>query len=237
MQMPPAQVGEFESIPVAARPPRIWFVQVLRAVACLMVVAMHYGGGFVTEPQAISRLCLFPPLTDLPRLAYLRPILWMTSYGIFPSAVGVALFFLVSGFVIPYSLQRNGLGGFAIRRFFRIYPTLWVVQILVLTTLAWQAHKHGIAFPYRPALVASNALLINSYLGHLFIEGVCWTLLVEEMFYLICSVCAWRRVLDNPATVLLVSLGLTGIALVSYHAADMPGIHAQIALYWLVVTP
>jgi peptidoglycan/LPS O-acetylase OafA/YrhL len=35
-------------------------------------------------------------------------------------------------------------------------------------------------------------------------------LLVEELFYALCAVCAWRRVLDRPATVLLVALGAAG---------------------------
>jgi peptidoglycan/LPS O-acetylase OafA/YrhL len=212
---------------------RIWFAQALRAVACLTVVAIHYGSTFVTEPEVVSRICLFPPLTGLPLPGYLRPIGWLHSWGVFPSAVGVAVFFLVSGFVIPFSLERNSLRGFFIRRFFRIYPCLWVVQILVLGALTWQAHWHSTPFLYSPGVIASNAVLLNSYLAHLFIEPVCWSLLVEELFYLICALCAWRGVLGRPVAIGLIALGLTGISLVSFDARYLPGIRSQTALYWL----
>ncbi len=38
-------------------------------------------------------------------------------------AFGVALFFLISGFVIPLSFQSYGRLDFLVARFFRIYPT------------------------------------------------------------------------------------------------------------------
>ena len=105
-------------------------------------------------------------------------------------------------------LERNGLGGFFTRRFFRLYPTLWAVQLIILAVLALHASHYHLPYPHGPAGVVSNALLVHAYVGLPAIEGVCWTLLIEELFYAICAVCAWRRVLDKPATIMLVGLGL-----------------------------
>jgi peptidoglycan/LPS O-acetylase OafA/YrhL len=213
---------------------RLWFAQALRALACLLVVAEHYSAAFLVVHEGVARLALFPPLTGLPFPSYLRIVGWLFNHHVLPSTFGVALFFLVSGFVIPFSLQRNSLGGFFIRRFFRLYPTLWMVQILLLIVLARQAHRYHLDFPHTPGTVASNALLLSSYLGHSLIEAVCWTLLVEELFYAICAVCAWRRVLHRPSTVLVIAVMLTGLALACPGippAADAP--LWRTALYWL----
>jgi peptidoglycan/LPS O-acetylase OafA/YrhL len=202
-------------------------------VACLTVVVTHYAADFISNHEIIARQCLFPPLTHLPPLPCQKLLGWLVALGVWPSIVGVSLFFLVSGFVIPFSLQRNSLSGFFVRRFFRIYPTLWAVLLLLLTVLAFQAYRHEIVFPYSPAMIGSNALLIQGYVGHPFIEGVCWTLLVEELFYALCAVCAWQRVLDRPATVLVVALGLVGLVFACSFGLTHVGPGWQSCLYWL----
>ena len=216
-------------------PRRIWFAHALRALACLVVVAEHYSAAFIVVQEGIARGALFPPLTGLPFPDYLHFIgFFFTNCHVLPSTIGVALFFLVSGFVIPFSLEQNNLRGFFVRRFFRLYPLLWVVLLFDLALLAFQAHRYHLAFPHTPAIIGSNALLINSYLGHPFIETVCWTLLVEELFYAICALCAWRRVLDKPITVVLIALGLTGLALASASIALSPALPIwQTTLHYL----
>jgi peptidoglycan/LPS O-acetylase OafA/YrhL len=192
---------------------RIWFAQALRAFACVVVVACHYGHLFVLAPDTVGRLCSCPPLTDLPRPAYLRAFelcdAWRFSAGDF----AVALLFLVSGFVIPYSLRRNTLAGFFVRRFFRLYPLLWVVQLLVVAAVALNARHYGLPFPFSRTALAGNALLLAQYIGLPVVEAVTWTLLVEEMFYALAAFCAWRRLLDRPAAVLLAALAAAAVAL------------------------
>jgi peptidoglycan/LPS O-acetylase OafA/YrhL len=191
----------------AAGADRIWFAQALRAFACLLVVGTHCGHLFVLAPDTVSRLCLCPPLEGLPRPAYLRVFEFCDSWHFSVGDFGVALLFLVSGFVIPFSLRRNTLAGFFVRRFFRLYPMLWLVQLLLLAVLAFNARHYGLLFPFGKRVVAGNALLLSQYLGQPVLEAVTWTLLVEELFYALCALCAWRGVLDRPATVLLVALG------------------------------
>jgi peptidoglycan/LPS O-acetylase OafA/YrhL len=194
----------------------VWFAQALRGVACLIVVVHHYADYFVCCQADIARICLVPPLTGLPRPACLGVLHFFASWGVPAGQFGVSLFFLVSGFVIPYSLGRHTPGGFFVRRFFRLYPTLWVVQALVLCVLALNARWFGTHFPFTPAPVLTNAFLLNRYLRHPFIEPVCWTLLVEEVFYAVCAACAWRGVLDRPRAVGLLALALTAGGFIRY---------------------
>src|SRR5262245_28055169 len=114
------------SAPEPANGQRVWFAQALRGVACLLVVITHCGYVFVEHPKVAAAMGLFPPLTDLPRPAYLGFFHFLAAHHLSLGFFGVVLFFLTSGFVIPYSLGRNSLGGFFLRRFFRLYPTLWL---------------------------------------------------------------------------------------------------------------
>ena len=125
--------------------PRFWFIQALRAVACLTVVAIHYGQLFVAGHQAVAGVCLFPPLTNLPKPAYWGLLEALVRWQLYPATIAVFLFFLVSGFVIANSLERTGVGAFTVRRFLRLYPTLWAAQLLVLGALAWQADPGELA--------------------------------------------------------------------------------------------
>jgi len=105
---------------------RVWFAQALRGLACLIVVWQHLGHDFLAEPGLVSVVAF---TRRDPTLASRAPAIQSTIFGWFdtvhlgPGTFGVGLFFLISGFVIPFSLERNTVGGFFTRRFFRLYPT------------------------------------------------------------------------------------------------------------------
>lgn len=48
---------------------------------------------------------------------------------------GVPIFFMVSGYLVTLSCQRNSLATYAIHRGLRIFPLLWVSSLLLLTIL------------------------------------------------------------------------------------------------------
>jgi len=191
---------------------RVWFAQALRGVACLIVVVEHLGHDYFATPGVVSLLAFTPPDS---RLVIPSPALqtsvfgWLDKVHVWPGAFGVALFFLISGFVIPFSLERNTVGGFFIRRFFRLYPTLWTAIGLTLAVLAVQAWFLGAAFPYGARVVGSSGGLFGVYLGKPWVDPVYWTLAIEEIFYVIAALCAWRGVLHRRATVVLVAAALT----------------------------
>jgi peptidoglycan/LPS O-acetylase OafA/YrhL len=191
----------------------VWFAQAIRGVACLMVVWAHLAQLFALAPGLAGQLALFPPLAGLLRPAYLGLTDFLESWHVSLAMLGVALFFLTSGFVIPLSLERHAPRAFFLRRFFRLYPTLWTALFLILALLAFQSRSHGLTFPFGARAIASNALLLNTYTGAPFVEAVCWTLVVEEMFYAVCAACAWGGVLARPGALLLLGLGLSVLAL------------------------
>ncbi len=125
--------------------------------------------------------------------------------------VGVVAFFMISGFVIPGSLEKQSTGRFVINRIFRLYPVYWI-SILVVIALS-------------PSIFAIKQILINltmmqRMLGTADIEMVYWTLQVELIFYVICLVLYYFNKLFNERInsiiiLLLLSLSMIG-SLVRY---------------------
>lgn len=96
-----------------------------------------------------------------------------------PGVFGVVLFFIVSGFVMPMSASGNfNWRTFAIRRFFRIYPLVFTVFILLATIFA-TAGKYT-AYDW-----LANFFLVQDYVGASPIWGVTWTLSLEIIWYFI----------------------------------------------------
>lgn len=179
------------SAPAAAE--RLRYIDALRAIAALLVVLLHtlqsFGGygGPAMGGQALAQWALD---LDLGR-------------------IGVVVFFLISGFVIPSSLRMDRpapLAGFAIRRLWRIYPAYWL-SIPASILAAWWLW--GRSFGPVDALV--NATLLQELVGVPAASGVYWTLLVELVFYALCMLLAWRGSLDRAAHLGVLALALLGL--------------------------
>ncbi|GAA4593612.1 acyltransferase [Planotetraspora phitsanulokensis] len=101
---------------------------------------------------------------------------------------GVLVFFLVSGYVIPASLERRGdVRGFWITRFFRVYP-LWGLAAIVGTVfgavgvysvLPAQAARHPVTFTLAHVTMLQDLLQVPG------VVNVFWTLSYEMAFYLL----------------------------------------------------
>jgi peptidoglycan/LPS O-acetylase OafA/YrhL len=108
---------------------------------------------------------------------------------------GVLLFFLVSGYVIPMSLERHGsLRRFWVGRLFRIYPAYLLSAGLTLALVA--AGRTGLPLSLRQETVTGvlgHATMMTDFLGVRGVVRVFWTLSYEMTFYLIVAgLFVWR---------------------------------------------
>ena len=108
-------------------------------------------------------------------------------YRVFdPGLYGVFVFFMVSGYIVPASLERKGsVRGFWVSRVFRLYP-LYLVG-LVVAVLLWKVHLGLIArtnYDGKTALL-THALMLSNVLGTQNAIDVIWTLSYEMAFYLL----------------------------------------------------
>ena len=84
---------------------RIRFANQLRGLAALCVAVSHLIGVYWALPDVVSAVTATapPPPAPYPDLFWLVLRQWF-NLGPF----GVALFFLISGMVVPFSLERHG---------------------------------------------------------------------------------------------------------------------------------
>ncbi|WP_051711452.1 acyltransferase family protein [Streptomyces sp. NRRL S-350] len=140
---------------------RLGWLDALRGIAALSVAVYHLALPFV-----------WLHADHVPR--YLDP-------GIF----GVMLFFLVSGYIIPASLERRGdVRAFWAGRYFRIYPVVIVAVVASLLVLP-RSHTvvQGWAFDHPLLTLAGNGLMVQDMMGVTNVIGVMWTLTYEMVFY------------------------------------------------------
>ncbi|QXJ26675.1 acyltransferase [Actinomadura graeca] len=105
-----------------------------------------------------------------------------------PGRYGVMVFFLVSGYIVPASLERRGsVRGFWIGRFFRIYPLLAVACLVaVLPFLLGVLGLRAGLERYDPVTaVLAHMTMLQDLLGVPNAINVLWTLSYEMAFYLL----------------------------------------------------
>lgn len=196
--------------PPAPGSSRVWFAQALRAVACGLVVLAHYLS-FPAAQDGIARLTHTRPLDGLP-IESIAPLFFTARWHIPLQCVAVCLFFLVSGFVIPFSLEQGTWRTFAVRRIFRLYPTLWVCALITMTALGLVTHQRGLPFPIAGRDLLPNATLLAPYLASPWIDPAYWTLAIEELFYLVAGFAAAVGLLRSATVVVAFGTLMTAAA-------------------------
>ena len=140
------------------------------------------------------------------------------SLGVF----GVATFFLVSGFIIPVSLERySSLQRFWEARFFRLFPMYWVSLLLAVSLGVVGVFNLPPRFYSHPvATVLGNTSMLQTFFGIPNVIGVYWTLSLELVFYVLCSALffigalsktslwAWSAIAGNLLLALALGFGL-----------------------------
>jgi peptidoglycan/LPS O-acetylase OafA/YrhL len=141
---------------------RLAWLDALRGLAALAVVLDHATALVVTSVHS-----------------FLYQWLNLGQYGVF-------VFFLVSGYIIPASLERKGsIRSFWISRGFRLYP-LYVLAIIasgVAYAVGYGTVRGAQHHPVQSA--AADLLMLPNVLGGPNVPNVTWTLSYEMVFYLL----------------------------------------------------
>jgi peptidoglycan/LPS O-acetylase OafA/YrhL len=160
---------------------RSTFIDALRGIAALSVTCYHiFRYGPFPEPAAE----IIPEFLQT----------WF-DHG----WIGVQVFFVISGFVIAYSLRGSWITpgftvNYAFRRSLRLDPPYWTTITIVLL-LHWLMHLHlgfesplDIPTPMDPPfswhVVVSHLLYLQGLMGYENLSAGFWTLCIEVQFYL-----------------------------------------------------
>lgn len=171
---------------------RYHFIDALRGVAVLLVLVIH-----------ISEVYVQISSNGRHSGAWIARISHEFDFG----RMGVTIFFLISGFVIPSSLSGTRISGsvkFLISRFFRLFPLFWISVFVSLVTQDWTAGKYP-----SWSEVALNLTMMPEFFGVIPINGAYWTLAVELVFYTSCLILFLTFGIKNLNVISLLCLALT----------------------------
>ncbi len=144
--------------------------------------------------------------------------IWFIPLG--PGVAGVALFFFISGYVIPLSAGRTlDWRSFFVRRIFRIYPLYLAALALIFATAVCGIVPNWADMPGAPpSRWIANLLLIQDFVRVKAFLGVSWTLAIELIWYALFAITVLAfgpraaKVLDTAIPACLVLLAVTSVA-------------------------
>lgn len=170
----------------AAAPHRLVFANQLRGLAALSVAGSHLVGVFwVMRPFVALATASRAQEGEPPGLLALFSYPWL-NFG----PLGVGIFFLISGLVIPISLAHHSRATFLAARLLRIYPVYIAAVAIEVALLHANSAFWGVPVPFGHWAVLSNALLIYNAVGQPSMDLVNWTLCIELKFYLLVALLA-----------------------------------------------
>jgi len=140
--------------------PRLAFLDSLRLLAAGLVFAQH----LFEKRDGLFKTWLIP---------------------LAPGVMGVAIFFFISGYVIPMA-ARSGFNvrDFMVRRVFRIFP-VYIATLLLMAAAGASGFLPNFAFiaEASPIVWLANLSLVSDYIGIKTFLGVSWTLAIELVWY------------------------------------------------------
>lgn len=186
------------------KPQRFLFVDGLRGLAALSVVLFH----FLDAVNQTAQPWIWPALERL------------FSYGY----LGVDVFFVISGFVIPFSVRNaeptpGFLLRFGVRRSIRLDPPYWFTILLELCAIKLGLMLFpalGTPFPSLEQIL-THFVYAQEILGHGSIVAIFWTLCYEVQFYLVfVGALVMARSLAGSAGPRVASVLMTGLGAAAF---------------------
>ncbi|KRR23881.1 hypothetical protein CQ14_22910 [Bradyrhizobium lablabi] len=173
----------------------------MRGIAALTVALMHVSSSFVELPGR--------SVLDKAGLFAVQAL--SNGYG------AVVAFFVISGFVLARSLDRNfDIVRFVIARVFRLYPA----AIATVATFAAVHYCFGFSV-YPKASFAPLNVLANMLMLRVDIDLVMWSMKAEVAATPLIILCAWLFRRYGMGTVIAVAVALFALAFVGQFAKSI----------------
>lgn len=146
---------------------RFHFIDGLRGIAALMVMLFHFYSLINKNTGA-----------NLP-----------LDFVFLKGHLGVQIFFVLSGFVIAYSIRHASLDlqfgtRFFLRRSLRLDPPYWIALLTMVFLSATSALLLKKEIPFSTSTLFANIFYVQDFLGYERLLPVSWTLCIELQFYL-----------------------------------------------------
>jgi hypothetical protein len=196
-------------------------IDALRGVAAIWVACFHFYGGLSNQ---------------FTRHTFVNPFHFILAHG----NAGVEIFFVISGFVIAYSVRARRVtpgyfGQFVLRRSVRLEPPYWTTIGLAIASLWLSNHLRTDRVAQLPSVakVVAHIFYLQGFLHQGQIVDVFWTLCMEVQFYVffLLLVAISQRLGDGRVSRLAVLAPLTVLSL-AIHAGLIPQPTAWMFKFW-----
>ncbi|MBS1702203.1 MAG: acyltransferase [Armatimonadetes bacterium] len=178
---------------VVAKGQRWQFLDAIRGIAALAVVLQH-SLWFAS-----------------PHLETFFATLWS------PGRFGVVAFFIVSGFIVPRSLELKGdVKGFWISRFWRLFPAYWFSLFAFAFLAAIGVETYTQANLHSPIHWIANLSMMHGLIRIPDINPVSWTLGLEMVLYGAITIAFVRGFIHRTWAISLSILGLIVVSSVLF---------------------
>ena len=156
-------------------------LDIVRVLAVFLVTFAHFT--FTAHHRVgISTINNSEVIVNDSEWAFLIVDVFLSShFSTYMGTIGVALFFITTGYLMPLMLERYGRREFLINRVLRIAPTLIVSILLTWGCASWCGRAE---FGFMQFL--HSVFLTFSFWGVSPIIPVLWTLAIEVLFYALC---------------------------------------------------
>ena len=181
-----------------SQPEHFESVHLLRGIAAMLVLMAHSFRSF-----------------------YFWDVPWFEKSVFDAGQIGVSVFFVISGFVLPLSLQNNyrfaDYPRFLLRRFVRIEPT-YLASMVVAIAWVWTATRlapNAKPWEFDFGQIAAHLLYFVPFTDYKWVNEVYWTLAIEFQFYLFIGAgfCLFRKSAEKAvfasAALILLLAGVT----------------------------
>jgi peptidoglycan/LPS O-acetylase OafA/YrhL len=210
-------ISKTDVLPQIKPKPRVHLgvLDLLRGFAALSVCLFHFTGG------------------ALPKF-YTSELEGYFTWGY----MGVEVFFVISGFVIPYSLYGTGyqirdFGGYFLKRVARICPPAYISMFLGIGQLLlahyFLHHKQQKISDMTVAQMVSNTLFIVPFVKYHWFNEVFWTLAIEFQFYVVIGL-LFDKLFIRVNLMSFLAIGLLMSA--GYHSLNALGFKAENYLHF-----
>lgn len=210
------------------------YLDLLRIFSVILVMLSHFVGAG-SWAQVIPGV-INPDLTALPLIdatqwsAYLLESFLFEKLQTQPAVLGVSIFFLITGYLMPIMCDRYSRKNFLLNRFFRIFPT-FIAAVAMIGIFLFITEK--ITFGVESYL--ASITLTYQWVGVVPVMGVLWTLVVEVIFYFIAffiGTFTFKKLVLVQSTLLVVIL--LGVVYRDQYHFWLAGYQARFLLFILI---
>lgn len=161
-------------------------IDILRVIAVYLVFYAHFifvAGHAKSIPDVTTNAAALPIFNAVGLSVTEFEIFLIQIFSTQTGILGVSIFFIVTGYLMPAMMERYTRNEFLLNRFFRIFPVLFASMLISMLFLYVTQDK-----TYSLASFMSSVTLSYLVLGVVPVVGVLWTLVIEVIYYAIQSI-------------------------------------------------